>query len=192
MKMWRQGECPMEKGSPGGWGTQTGGGSQGSGLPSKCEGPHPRPHFPPRRPRPDALPLPSVTRHPRPHPFLRLSHSRRLPGLAASCSVPVSEGAGRSRAPLRSPSVRPGSVRLSLGGGRCRDVHLSFVGCTPVSLCSGGIPPPGGVSVCRDVRLSVQLSGCMSGHLWLLRCLSVFLVSIYWVVCLSMGVSPYL
>lgn len=44
--MWRQGGCSMKKRSPGGWGSPEGGGLSAQ-CPSQCEGPHPRPHFPP-------------------------------------------------------------------------------------------------------------------------------------------------
>lgn len=162
-------------------------------CPPQCERPHPRPHFPPPgRPSPGA-PLPSPPSLPTlptlvpPFPAPEsLSAPSGCWGVRRSCSVVASDGAGRCRGISRG-SVRPSGVRPSIprGGGRCRVVRLSVMGCTPRGSLSRGHPAPVG-SVCPSRCLAVHqdTSGCsgVCPFSW---------VSIYSVVCLSMGVSPY-
>lgn len=144
-RVFHEEEVPRRVGIPGRWRSQC-------SVPLPMRGAAPQATFSPRlgSPSPGTLPIPSLTRHPRPHPFLRLNHSRRLPAVEASAG-----------------SAEPGAVGASLGGpsvclserGSCRVVRLSVMGCTPPgSVCLEGIPPPRGLSVllavCQDT------SGC--------------------------------
>lgn len=166
--MFHEEEVPRRVGIPGRWRSQC-------SVPHPMRGATPQATFSPRlgSPSPGTLPIPSLTRHPRPHPFLRLNHSRRLPAVEASAGSAEPGAVGAS---LGGPSVRPSGVRPSVsrsGGAVGLSVYPSWAVLLP------------GLSV---LRASHPRGVCLSSWLYVRTPLAVG-VSVHFPRCPFIGLS---
>lgn len=194
------GGCPRRlrgEGVPVGWGVPVEGHPRARCPPPRCEGA-------PLEATPPLFPRGGPTRGharppPDPHPFLRLSHRRRLPGVPLpsgrpSVLRPSGPARGGSGCPSGCPAVRLCVCLAIAGGGGCGGVSVR------VSVCPSGCPlgrPSVHPGVCLSIGVSVCLSivgggSCASGGVHLsvpgasgFRRQTLGCLSVCWGVCLS-------